>query len=101
MKVLADKETDEILGVHMIGPRIANLIAEAVTAIEFRASAGDVARMSHAPPHLRRSYEESLLGRSARKTIQMEGCRESHATRLFENLKSYVFCTNLNPYLVT
>ena len=39
VKVLADKTTDEILGVHMIGPRIADLIAEAVTAMEFRASA--------------------------------------------------------------
>jgi dihydrolipoamide dehydrogenase len=48
VKVLADKNTDEILGVHMIGARAADMIAEAVVAMEYRASAEDVARMSHA-----------------------------------------------------
>ncbi|MGB3150537.1 MAG: dihydrolipoyl dehydrogenase, partial [Maribacter sp.] len=48
VKILADKTTDEVLGVHMIGARCADLIAEAVTAMEFRASAEDIARMSHA-----------------------------------------------------
>jgi dihydrolipoamide dehydrogenase len=50
IKVLADAKTDEILGVHMIGPRVADMIAEAVVAMEFRASAEDIARMSHAHP---------------------------------------------------
>ncbi|MEP3969056.1 MAG: dihydrolipoyl dehydrogenase, partial [Nonlabens sp.] len=50
VKILADKTTDEVLGVHMIGARAADLIAEGVTAMEFRASAEDIARMSHAHP---------------------------------------------------
>ncbi len=50
VKVLADKVTDEILGVHIIGARAADMIASAVTAMEYRASAEDVARMSHAHP---------------------------------------------------
>ncbi|MEM1003065.1 MAG: dihydrolipoyl dehydrogenase, partial [Bacteroidota bacterium] len=48
VKILADKETDEVLGVHMIGARCADLITEGVTAMEFRASAEDMSRMSHA-----------------------------------------------------
>ncbi|MEX2589073.1 MAG: dihydrolipoyl dehydrogenase, partial [Chitinophagales bacterium] len=59
VKVLADKETDEILGVHMIGPRIADLIAEAVVAMEFRASAEDIARMSHAHPTYTEAFKEA------------------------------------------
>ena len=47
VKILADLKTDEILGVHIVGARAADLIAEAVTAMEFRASAEDVSRMSH------------------------------------------------------
>ena len=50
VKVLADEATDEILGVHMIGARCADLIAEAVVAMEFRASAEDISRISHAHP---------------------------------------------------
>uniref|UniRef100_UPI00286CE3EF dihydrolipoyl dehydrogenase n=1 Tax=Flavobacterium sp. TaxID=239 RepID=UPI00286CE3EF len=50
VKILADAKTDEVLGVHMIGARTADLIAEAVTAMEFRASAEDISRMSHAHP---------------------------------------------------
>ena len=50
VKILADSATDEVLGVHMIGARAADLIAEAVTAMEFRASAEDIARMSHSHP---------------------------------------------------
>ncbi len=60
VKVLADEATDEILGVHMIGPRAADMIAEAVCAMEFRASAEDVTRMSHAH-NLHRSYARSLF----------------------------------------
>ncbi len=50
VKVLADKQTDEILGIHIIGARAADMIAAGVTAMEFRASAEDVSRMSHAHP---------------------------------------------------
>ena len=46
VKVLADEATDEILGVHMIGPRVADVIAEAVVAMEFRASAEDIATIA-------------------------------------------------------
>ena len=56
VKVLAHKETDEILGVHMIGPRAADLIAEAVVAMEYKASAEDIARICHAHP----TYAEAL-----------------------------------------
>ncbi|MDX5421465.1 MAG: dihydrolipoyl dehydrogenase, partial [Hymenobacteraceae bacterium] len=71
VKVLADKETDEILGVHMIGPRIADLIAEAVTAMEFRASAEDVARMSHAHPTFAEAMKEACLAATENRAIHI------------------------------
>ena len=71
VKVLADKTTDEILGVHMIGPRIADLIAEAVTAMEFRASAEDVARMSHAHPTYAEAMKEACLAATENRAIHM------------------------------
>ena len=61
VKVLAHKETDEILGVHMLGPRVADLIAEAVALMEFRASAEDVSRMSHAHPTYAEALKEAAL----------------------------------------
>ncbi|MGF1555686.1 dihydrolipoyl dehydrogenase [Paucihalobacter sp.] len=61
VKILADKSTDEILGVHMIGARCADLIAEAVVAMEFRASAEDVSRMSHAHPTYTEAIKEAAL----------------------------------------
>jgi dihydrolipoamide dehydrogenase len=61
VKILADKKTDEILGVHMIGARAADMIAEAVVAMEFRASAEDVARMSHAHPTFVEAIKEAAL----------------------------------------
>jgi len=61
VKVLADKKTDEILGVHMLGPRIADLIAEAVVAMEYRASAEDIGRMSHAHPTFAEAMKEAAL----------------------------------------
>lgn len=61
VKVIADKVTDEILGVHMIGPRAADMIAEAVVAMEFRASAEDVSRMSHAHPTFTEAIKEACL----------------------------------------
>lgn len=61
VKILADSQTDEVLGVHMVGPRVADLIAEAVTAMEFRASAEDIARMSHAHPTYAEAVKEAAL----------------------------------------
>lgn len=61
VKILADKKTDEILGVHMIGARCADLITEAVTAMEFRASAEDIARMSHAHPTYAEAVKEAAM----------------------------------------
>ncbi|MCB0461446.1 MAG: dihydrolipoyl dehydrogenase [Flavobacteriaceae bacterium] len=61
VKVLADKKTDEILGVHMIGARAADMIAEAVVAMEYRASAEDVSRMSHAHPTFTEAIKEAAL----------------------------------------
>ncbi|GAB3195156.1 dihydrolipoamide dehydrogenase [Pontibacter aydingkolensis] len=71
VKVLADKETDEILGVHMIGPRIADLIAEAVVAMEFRASAEDVARMSHAHPTYAEAMKEACLAATENRALHI------------------------------
>lgn len=61
VKVLADKKTDEILGVHMIGPRVADMIGEAVVAMEFRASAEDIGRICHAHPTYSESFKEACL----------------------------------------
>ncbi len=61
IKVLADKKTDEILGVHMIGPRAADMIAEAVVAMEYRASTEDISRMSHAHPTYTEAFREACL----------------------------------------
>ncbi len=61
VKILADENTDEVLGVHMVGARCADLIAEAVTAMEFRASAEDISRMSHAHPTFTEAIKEAAL----------------------------------------
>ncbi len=61
VKVLSDKKTDEILGVHMIGPRTADMIGEAVVAMEFRASAEDIGRISHAHPTYSEAFKEAAL----------------------------------------
>ncbi|MBE0424451.1 MAG: dihydrolipoyl dehydrogenase [Lutibacter sp.] len=61
IKVLADAVTDEILGVHMIGARAADMIAEAVIAMEFRASSEDIARSSHAHPTYTEAFKEACL----------------------------------------
>lgn len=71
VKVLADEATDEILGVHMIGPRTADMIAEAVVAMEFRASAEDVSRMSHAHPTFTESMKEACLDATAKRAIHI------------------------------
>ncbi|MEO7426502.1 MAG: dihydrolipoyl dehydrogenase, partial [Fibrobacteria bacterium] len=56
-----DEKTDRILGVHIIGPRAGDLIAEAVAAIEFGASAEDIARSSHAHPTRAEAIKEAAL----------------------------------------
>jgi len=66
VKILTDAKTDEVLGVHMIGARVADLIAEAVTAMEFRASAEDIARMSHAHPTYAEAVKEAALAANDR-----------------------------------
>ncbi|WP_020597070.1 dihydrolipoyl dehydrogenase [Spirosoma panaciterrae] len=71
VKVLAHKDTDEILGVHMIGARAADMIAEAVTAMEFRASAEDVSRMSHAHPTYTEAFKEACLAATDNRAINI------------------------------
>ena len=71
VKVLAHKETDEILGVHIVGARAADMIAEAVALMEFRASAEDAARMSHAHPTYTEAFKEACMAASANRAIHM------------------------------
>jgi dihydrolipoamide dehydrogenase len=71
VKILADEATDEVLGVHMIGPRVADLIAEAVVAMEFRASAEDIARMSHAHPTYAEAVKEAALAATGNRAIHV------------------------------
>lgn len=71
VKILADKATDEILGVHIIGARAADMIAAGVTAMEFRASAEDVARMSHAHPTYMEAVKEACLAATENRAIHM------------------------------
>ncbi len=71
IKVLCDNTTDEILGVHIIGPRAADLIGEAVVAMEFRASAEDVGRMSHAHPTYSEAFKDACLDASAKRALNM------------------------------
>jgi dihydrolipoamide dehydrogenase len=61
VKIISHAETDRLLGVHIIGPRASELIAEAVTAVEFEASAEDVARSVHAHPTLSETIQEAAL----------------------------------------
>jgi dihydrolipoamide dehydrogenase len=61
VKFLADAKTDEILGVHMVGPMVSELISEAVVAMEFRASSEDIARICHAHPSLSEATKEAAL----------------------------------------
>jgi dihydrolipoamide dehydrogenase len=61
IKVLADKKTDRLLGVHILGPRAGDLIAEAATAMAFGASSEDIARTCHAHPTLAEAFREAAL----------------------------------------
>jgi dihydrolipoamide dehydrogenase len=71
VKILADAKTDEILGVHMIGARCADLIAEAVVAMEFRASAEDISRISHAHPTFTEAIKEAALAATQDRAIHI------------------------------
>lgn len=71
VKVLADADTDEILGVHMIGPRAADMIAEAVVAMEFRASAEDIGRISHAHPTYTEAFKEAALAATENRALHI------------------------------
>lgn len=71
IKIISHKETDEVLGAHMIGARAADLIAEAVTAMEFRASAEDMARMSHAHPTYAEAVKEAALAATEDRAIHI------------------------------
>ena len=71
VKILSDKKTDEVLGVHMVGARVADLIAEAVTAMEFRASAEDIARMSHAHPTYAEAVKEAALAATGDRALHI------------------------------
>jgi len=71
VKILADAQTDEVLGVHMIGARCADLITEAVTAMEFRASAEDMSRMSHAHPTYAEAVKEAALAATDNRPLHI------------------------------
>ena len=71
VKILADKETDEILGVHIVGARAADMIAAGVTAMEYRASAEDISRMSHAHPTYMEAFKEAALAATDNRPIHM------------------------------
>jgi dihydrolipoamide dehydrogenase len=68
VKVIADARTDRVLGVHILGPRASDLIAEAVSVIEFAGSSEDIARTCHAHPTLSEAVREAALG-VERRTI--------------------------------
>jgi dihydrolipoamide dehydrogenase len=69
VKVLADKNTDEVLGVHIVAARAADIIMEAVTAMEFRASAEDIARICHGHPTYTEGLKEAALAATANRAI--------------------------------
>jgi len=71
VKILADKNTDEILGVHMIGARAADMISEAVVAMEYRASAEDISRMSHAHPTFTEAIKEAALAATEDRALHI------------------------------
>lgn len=71
VKVIADAKTDEILGVHMFGARAADMIAEAVVAMEYRASAEDISRMSHAHPTFTEAIKEAALAATDNRPLHV------------------------------
>lgn len=71
VKVLAHKDTDEILGVHMVGPRVADVIMEAVALMEFRASAEDMSRISHPHPTYTEAVKEAALAATGNRALHV------------------------------
>lgn len=71
VKVYAHKDTDELLGMHIIGPRAADMIAEGVVAMEFRASAEDIARISHAHPTFTEAIKEACLAATSNRALHI------------------------------
>lgn len=71
VKILSHSVTDEVLGVHMICARAADIIAQAVTAMEFRASAEDIARMSHAHPTYSEAVKEAALAATQNRALHI------------------------------
>jgi dihydrolipoamide dehydrogenase len=71
IKVLTDKQSDEILGVHMIGPRTADMISEAVIAMEYKATGEDIARICHAHPTFTEAIKEACLAASGDRALHM------------------------------
>lgn len=71
VKILADAKTDEILGMHIVGARAADMIMEGVTLMEFRASAEDAARMSHPHPTYTEAIKEAALAATENRAIHM------------------------------
>lgn len=69
VKILADAKTDEVLGFHMIGARAADIVAEGVVAMEFRASAEDLTRMSHAHPTYTEAVKEAALDATGKRAL--------------------------------
>ena len=69
--MLAEKNSDEILGVHIIGARAADMISEAVVAMEFRASAEDISRISHAHPTYSEAMKEACLAATENRAIHI------------------------------
>jgi dihydrolipoamide dehydrogenase len=71
VKIIADKNTDEVLGVHMIAPRAADLIMEAVVAMEYRASAEDIARICHPHPTYSEAVKEAAMDATDKRSIHI------------------------------
>ena len=71
IKVLADKETDELLGVHMVGARVADVIMEAVALMEFRASAEDMARICHPHPTYTEAVKEAAMAATGNRAMHI------------------------------
>jgi dihydrolipoamide dehydrogenase len=71
IKIISDQETDEVLGVHMIAPRAADLIMEAVVAMEYRASAEDIARICHPHPTYSEAVKEAALAATDKRPLHI------------------------------
>ncbi|MGV6862706.1 MAG: dihydrolipoyl dehydrogenase [Putridiphycobacter sp.] len=71
VKILADEATDEVLGVHMIGARAADMIMEAVTAMEYRASAEDISRICHPHPTFTEAIKEAALDATGKRPLHV------------------------------